>query len=95
MTEKIDPFTPPRPTEAELRNLTPAQQDAVIAARRSEWERVRGVELARQDGRRAYIASGGDGEAYDTAWTGGGRDAHIAHQARQRQERARVEGSVF
>ncbi len=95
MTEKIDPFTPPRPTEAELRNLTPAEQDAVIAARRSEWERVRGVELARVDGRRAFVAAGGSGEAFDKSWAATGEQEHIQSLARERQERARVEGSVF
>jgi hypothetical protein len=96
MTEtRIDPFTPPRPTEAELRGKTVAEQDAMIAAMRSEWSRVRGVELARQDGRRAHIASGGDGEAFDRTWSETGEAAHISDQAKQRQERARVEGSVF
>jgi hypothetical protein len=95
MTEKINPFTPPRPTEAELRNLTPAQQDAVIAARHSEWERTRGVELARQDAKRAHIGAGGDGVAFDTRWAATGEAEHIQTAARERQERARRESSIF
>ncbi len=96
MTENaIDPYRFVGPTEAELRNLTPQQQDAKIEAARSEWERTRHVEMARQDARRAHIAAGGDGPAFDKSWSEGGRDAHIADQAKQRRDRARQESSIF
>jgi hypothetical protein len=96
MTEKaIDPYRFTGPTEAELRGLTPAQQDALIAARRSEWERTRPVEMARQDARRAHVASGGDGEAFDKQWAETGEAVHIQTAARERQESARRESSIF
>ncbi len=95
MTEKIDPYTFTGPSEVELRGLTPQQQDALVESRRSEWERVKPLEIARQDARRAHIAAGGDGVAFDKQWTEGGRDAHIADQAKARQERARRDSSVF
>ena len=96
MTENaIDPYRFKGPTEAELRGLTPEQQDKLIADRRSEWERVRPVEMARQDARRAHVASGGSGEAFDKQWAETGEVAHIQRTARERQDRARQESSIF
>jgi len=96
MTEKaIDPYRFTGPKVEELAGLTPAQQDDLIETRRSEWERVRPVEIARQDARRAHVAAGGDGAAFDKTWSEGGRDAHIADQAKQRRDRARQESSIF
>jgi hypothetical protein len=95
MTEKIDPYRFVGPSAEELRGKTPAEQDALIETRRSEWERVKPLEIARQDARRAHIAAGGDGVAFDKQWTEGGRDAHISDQAKARQERARRESSIF
>jgi len=95
MAEKIDPYTFTGPSEVELRGLTPQQQDALVESRRSEWERVKPLEIARQDARRGHIAEGGDGAAFDTAWSSGGEAAHIADQAKARQERARRESSIF
>jgi hypothetical protein len=95
MTERIDPYRFTGPTEAELRGLTPAQQDALVETRRSEWERVKPVEIARLDARRAHIGAGGDAATFDAQWAGGGESAHIADQAKARQERARRESSIF
>jgi hypothetical protein len=95
MTERIDPFTFTGPTEAELRGLTPAEQDALIETRRSEWERVKPLEIARQDARRAHIGAGGDGALFDTRWAATGEAEHIQTAARERQERARQESSIF
>jgi enhancing lycopene biosynthesis protein 2 len=95
MAEKIDAYTFTGPSEVELRGLTPQQQDALIESRRSEWARLRPLEIARQDARRAHIAEGGDGAAFDAQWAGGGETAHIAAEAKRRQERARQESSIF
>ncbi len=96
MTEtRIDPFTFTGPTEAELRGKTPAEQDALIESRRSEWERTRGVELARVDGRRAFVGAGGSGEAFDSWWSSTGEQEHIQQTAKQRQERARQDSGIF
>lgn len=96
MTEKrIDPYRFTGPKAEELAGLTPAEQDALIATRRSEWERVRPVEMARQDARRAHIASGGDAATFDANWTATGEAEHIRQTARERQETARRESSIF
>ncbi len=95
MTERIDPYRFTGPKAEELAGLTPAQQDAKIETARSEWLRRRPVEMARQDARRAHVASGGDAATFDAQWAGGGETAHIATEAKQRQERARRESSIF
>ncbi len=95
MTERIDPFTFTGPSEVELRGLTPQQQDALIETRRSEWERVRPLEMSRQDAKRAHVGAGGDGSSFDSWWSSTGEAEHIQTAARERQERARRESSIF
>jgi hypothetical protein len=96
MTEtRIDPYRFVGPSAEELRGKTPAEQDALIETRRSEWERVKPLEIARQDARRAHIGAGGDAATFDAQWAGGGETAHIAAEAKRRQERARQESSIF
>ncbi len=91
----VDPYRFTGPKVEELAGLTPAQQDAKIEAARSEWQRTRPVEMARQDARRAHVASGGDGATFDAQWSASGEAEHIQTTAKQRQESARRESSIF
>jgi len=96
MTEtRIDPFMFRGPSVEEMKNLTPAQQDKLVSDRRSEWERVKPLELARLDARRAHVGAGGDGEAFDKQWSATGEAEYISDQAKQRQENARRASSIF
>ena len=59
MTEQhIDPFRFPGVSVEELRGMTPADQDAHIEKKRSEWERKRALEMTRRSKRSATIAAG-------------------------------------
>lgn len=95
MTERLDPYNPPRPTVEALQQLSPAEGDKLIADMRDEWARTRHVELARQDARRAHVAAGGDGEAFDRQWSDTGQAEYIQRAAAEQQERARRESSIF
>ncbi len=94
MTERVSPYSFPGVAEEKLRGLSSAEQDALIAAERSEWERTRPLEALRRAKRVHAIAAGGDAEKFDAWWTEDGEAAAVQERAAQREAAVKSD-SVF
>ncbi len=92
--DPYDPFVSALPIE-ELQKLTPEEAEQLLGAEHGAFVRYQPIAQAREQGRAAWLASGGRESEYEEYWATFGESSAIADRATELQERAHQEGSVF
>lgn len=78
-----------------LAKLSSAERDQIENFEQQAFARHQPMAQAREQQRTAFVAAGGEAEAFDSFWEAGGKDAHAAQVAEENLERARREDNVF